>query len=215
MITLPLPADADPAASCSSGSASSTNNCCNIASVDSTVSNLLSTVDLAALICGYDNDCVICGESSNQNTVSSATKQQNLNSVLQYFLTQRCFGGQIARSPGSSVKNLEFHQYYQSQVCTAKCSFAAFNMTQYGIDSTSMYCDSSSSPSLIGPIVGGALGGVFVLFVSIYLVMKYCCHSKLISSNPSPNHVDSIQKPHDNELGILYPQAGGSNYVSK
>ncbi len=160
-------AQCGPAASCASTAPSASDACCTIAQ-GGTFSGLLfankvTNVDQRAISCSI-TPCVLCAESNPSDTASAAAKQSDLDSVMQFFLQNRCFGGQIADAPGDNVRSLDFPAYYNRQICVAKCSAASYNFTAAGIPGSSATCQQAGSGSsgdggLGLPLIAGAAGG--------------------------------------------------------
>ena len=113
---------------CDVGGVSSTHVCCNLKDYCSDGSTdcfgrmdfLYSQADtIVTLICtpGY---CPICGNPNPANTQDAVATQALIDKMFTFFNKYKCWDGQIAASPGSSIQQLNQTTWNQ-KVTTSMC----------------------------------------------------------------------------------------------
>lgn len=109
---------AGPAASCAGGS---TDPCCNWSSLGFAYD--LPQLELTAATAEANTDFAYCGTDNAQDTATITQTQTYMNGFGSYFVTNLCFGGTIASSPGSTVEPMPFSKW-QSLSTTLNCPIA-------------------------------------------------------------------------------------------
>ena len=107
-----------PASSCSAGEPSSSNPCCTVLSGYKLAINYL-LVEYGFIT--YPAGTHICMEGDPANTVGAQRSQDQINELTSLFDARDCWGGQIAMSPGATVKNLLGSQDYARRLQRMSC----------------------------------------------------------------------------------------------
>jgi hypothetical protein len=81
-------------------------------------------VDLA--VCMHNQDCPICGQSSQSSTPSAQRDQAMLDAVIPCFDKSMCWGGETADSPGTNVRSLPSRDDFATRVSCSSCELTKF-----------------------------------------------------------------------------------------
>jgi hypothetical protein len=109
----------EPALSCAADAASSSNPCCSLLSAFSVFSDQ-TTLDI--YFRSDRGQYVLCLEDNPVNTVNAQNNQADVNQMTALYNSQNCWGGQIARAPGSGVLTLNTRQDYARRLQRAHCT---------------------------------------------------------------------------------------------
>ena len=164
---------------CSVDGAGAASPCCNMATTFSSITDLnYRNAQTQVAICTLDNTCVLCGRKSASDTQLAAQYQASYNTFLAFFEQNQCWGGEIARSPGTTVAPLEERNDYATNMACGKCSVANFTSP----------CVSVGTCTNAGFTMNWSLFSIVVEALAIVALLYAWCRARKTQSPFQPLH---------------------------